>query len=92
MQEITQPTDRPPTPDPLTEREEEVLRPVAQGLSNQEIARKLKISAPTVRTHVSNIMGKLQLATRIPAALHALREALALLDTGTPVTTGDEQS
>ena len=92
MQEITQPTDRPPTPHPLTEREEEVLRLVAQGLSNQEIARKLNISEPTVRTHVSNIMGKLQLATRIQAALHALREALALLDTGTPVTTGDEQS
>ena len=92
MQEITQPIDRPPTPHPLTEREEEVLRLVAQGLSNQEIARKLNISEPTVRTHVSNIMGKLQLATRIQAALHALREALALLDTGTPVTTGDEQS
>ena len=82
LQEITQPSDRPPTPNPLTEREGEVLRLVAQGLSNQNIARKLNISDPTVRTHVSNILGKLQLATRIQAALYALREGLVALDTG----------
>src|SRR4030042_169695 len=72
LQEITHPSDRPPTPNPLTEREAEVLRLVAQGLSNQDIAKKLNISDPTVRTHVSNIMGKLHLATRIQAALYAL--------------------
>ena len=82
LQEITHPPDRPPTPDPLTEREAEVLRLVAQGLSNQDIARKLNISDPTVRTHVSNIMGKLHLATRIQAALYALREGLVSLDAG----------
>ncbi len=82
LQEITHPPDRPPTPNPLTEREAEVLRLVAQGLSNQDIARKLNISDPTVRTHVSNIMSKLHLATRIQAALYALREGLVSLDTG----------
>jgi NarL family two-component system response regulator LiaR len=80
LQEITHPADRPPTPNPLTEREAEVLRLVAQGLSNQDIAKKLNISDPTVRTHVSNILGKLHLATRIQAALYALREGLVSLD------------
>ena len=80
LQEITHPSDQPPTPNPLTEREAEVLRLVAQGLSNQEIARKLNISDPTVRTHVSNILSKLHLATRIQAALYALREGLVSLD------------
>jgi NarL family two-component system response regulator LiaR len=80
LQEITHPSDRPPTPDPLTGREAEVLLLVAQGLSNQDIARKLHISDPTVRSHVSNIMSKLHLATRIQAALYALREGLVSLD------------
>ena len=59
-----------------------MLRLVAQGLINQDIARKLNISDPTVRTHVSNIMSKLHLATRIQAALYALREGLVSLDAG----------
>jgi len=80
LQEITHPSDRPPTPDPLTKREAEVLLLVAQGLSNRDIARKLNISDPTVRSHVSNIMSKLHLATRIQAALYALREGLVSLD------------
>ncbi len=80
LQEITHPADRPPTPNPLTEREAQVLRLVAQGLSNPDIAKKLNISDPTVRTHVSNIMSKLHLATRIQAALYALREGLVSLD------------
>ena len=79
LQEIMHPPDRPPTPNPLTAREAEVLNLVAQGLSNQDIARKLNISDPTVRTHVSNIMSKLHLATRIQAALYALREGLVSL-------------
>ncbi|MBN2002070.1 MAG: response regulator transcription factor [Anaerolineae bacterium] len=82
LQEIAHPSGRPPTPDPLTEREAEVLRLVAQGLSNQDIAEKLYIGAPTVRTHVSNIMSKLYLANRVQAALYALREGLATLDAG----------
>jgi len=82
LQEINHPADRPPTPNPLTEREAEVLHLVAQGLSNPDIAKKLNISDPTVRSHVSNILSKLHLATRIQAALYALREGLVALDAG----------
>jgi NarL family two-component system response regulator LiaR len=67
-------------PDPLTNRELEVLRLVARGLSNQQIADELVISEATVRSHVSNILGKLQLASRTQAALYALREGLASLE------------
>jgi two-component system, NarL family, response regulator LiaR len=80
LQEITHPPDRPPTTDPLTKREVQVLRLVAQGLGNQDIAEKLHIGAPTVRTHVSNIMAKLYIANRVQATLYALREGLASLD------------
>jgi NarL family two-component system response regulator LiaR len=80
LQEIAAPGHRPPTPNPLTGREAEVLHLVAQGLSNQDIAKKLNISDATVRTHVSNIMSKLHLATRIQTALYALREGLVSLD------------
>ncbi len=57
----------------LTDREVEVLRLVAQGLSNDEIAARLVLSERTVRTHVSNILGKLHLANRTQAALYAVR-------------------
>jgi NarL family two-component system response regulator LiaR len=67
----------PPTPDPLTRRELDVLRLVAQGLANQEIAAQLSLSAGTVRIHVSNILGKLHLANRTQAALYAQQEGLA---------------
>jgi len=85
LQELARPPKRPPTSEPLTEREVVVLRLIAQGLSNQEIALDLVISEATVRTHVSNILGKLHLASRTQAALYALREGLASLDdTGEP--------
>jgi NarL family two-component system response regulator LiaR len=58
-----------------------VLKLVAQGLTNQEIADRLVISEWTVRTHVRNILGKLHLANRTQAALYALREGIAKLDT-----------
>lgn len=80
LQELSRPSDRPPTAEPLTEREMEVLQVVARGMSNQEIAEELVISEATVRTHVSNILGKLHLASRTQAALYALREGLASLD------------
>ena len=80
LQEISRPAEKPPTPDPLTPREVEVLRLVAQGLENPEMAEKLVISEATVRTHVSNIMIKLHLASRTQAALFALREGLASLE------------
>ncbi len=57
----------------LTEREQEVLHLIADGLSNREIAEKLVISEKTVKTHVSNILGKLGLADRTQAAIYALR-------------------
>lgn len=80
LQEMSRPMQKPPTADPLTEREVEVLRLVAQGRSNQEIADELVISEATVRTHVSNILSKLHLASRTQAALYALKEGLASLD------------
>ncbi len=58
--------------EPLTEREREVLRLVARGHSNKEIAALLDITERTARTHVSNILGKLDLASRTQAALWAI--------------------
>ena len=80
MAELQRTSTMPPTEDPLTERELEILRLVAQGLPNLEIAERFVISERTVRTHVSNILGKLHLANRTQAALYALREGLAHLD------------
>jgi len=79
IREINKPSDLPLIEDPLTERELEVLRLVAQGLTNQEIAARLVRSEWTIRTHVRNILSKLHLANRTQAALYALREGLAQL-------------
>jgi NarL family two-component system response regulator LiaR len=62
----------------LTDREVEVLRLVAGGFNNREIAEKLVISDKTVKTHVSNILGKLHLEDRTQAAIYALRHGLAV--------------
>jgi NarL family two-component system response regulator LiaR len=80
MHELQRASDLPLTEEPLTQRELDVLRLVAQGLSNQEIAESLVIGEGTVRTHVSNILAKLHLANRTQAALYALREGLAPLN------------
>ena len=61
----------------LTERELEVLRLIAGGFNNREIARKLVISDKTVKTHVSSILSKLHLEDRTQAAIYALRHGLA---------------
>ncbi len=82
LQELSQPPALPPAEEPLTEREVAVLRLVAKGLSNQEIAEQLAVSEPTVRAHVSNILSKLHLANRTQAALYALRTGIAQLDSG----------
>jgi NarL family two-component system response regulator LiaR len=66
--------------DPLSERELEVLRLVARGMSNQEIADALVVGEATVRSHVSAVLRKLQLASRTQAALYALREGIASLE------------
>lgn len=80
IRELNQPPELPPTEEPLTTREVEVLRLVAQGLSNQEIADRMVLSERTVRTHVSNILEKLHLANRTQAALYAVREGLVSSD------------
>jgi NarL family two-component system response regulator LiaR len=79
LAEISGPKRKPPSKDPLTDREVEILQLIARGLSNQDIAKKLVISVATVYTHVSNILSKLHLASRTQAAIYALREGLASL-------------
>ncbi|HKI57953.1 MAG TPA: response regulator transcription factor [Trueperaceae bacterium] len=63
----------------LTEREEDILRLLAQGSSNQEIAQSLGVSEKTVRNRLSEIFSKLRLNNRTQAALYALREGIATL-------------
>ena len=77
LSELSTPPQKPLTPDPLTVRELEILRLVAQGKSNKEIAGDLVIADETVHTHVSNILNKLHLASRTQAALYALKEGIA---------------
>lgn len=80
LSEIRQPAaGEQPTPDPLTERELQVLKLVAQGKSNKKIAAELNISLHTVRTHVNHILNKLHLANRVQATLYALREGVSSL-------------
>ncbi len=82
LQEVAQPADLQPAPEALTARELAVLRIIAQGMSNQEIADELMVSEATVRAHVSRILGKLHLASRTQAALYAVREGLTSEDEG----------
>ncbi|HEU5349272.1 MAG TPA: response regulator transcription factor, partial [Ktedonobacterales bacterium] len=73
MNEVREPEN----PDMLTEREIEVLRLLARGQANKEIARTLHIAEKTVKTHVSNILAKLGVQSRTQAALYALRVGIA---------------
>jgi len=63
--------------EPLTARETDVLRCLARGMSNDEIASELFISPLTVKTHVSNLLAKLKLADRTQAAIYAIRNGIA---------------
>jgi len=80
IRELNRPPDLPPTSEPLTVREVEILKFVARGMTNQEIATTFVLSERTVANHVASILGKLHLANRTQAALYALREGLAKLE------------
>ena len=64
----------------ITERESDVVRLIAQGRSNQEIAQELFISEKTVKTHVSNILSKLQLQDPTQLAIYAIKKGMVTLD------------
>lgn len=80
MEEVAQPAELPPVEEPLTERELDVLKLVAQGLTNREVAEQLVLSENTVSTHVRKILAKLHLANRTQAALYALRTGISELE------------
>lgn len=84
IQELNRPVKEPLTPSPITEREVEILQLLAQGMENKEIAARLVVQDATVRTHVSNILRKLQLANRVQATLYALRTGLTSLEDEAP--------
>ena len=80
IEELNRQPDLPLTEEPLTERELQVLRLIARGYSNREIAEQLHLSERTVGKYASNILDKLHLANRTQAALYALRKGIADLD------------
>ena len=82
LRELSPPASRDEESVLLTEREVEVLQLIARGGTNRQIAEQLAISDATVRTHVSKILGKLNLCSRTQAALYALREGIASLENG----------
>ncbi|RME82577.1 MAG: DNA-binding response regulator [Caldilineae bacterium] len=78
VQEVRRPSHHPINPfAELSDREFEVLRLIAEGLDNATIAERLSISEKTVKSHVSNILGKLHLADRTQAAVFAWKEGIA---------------
>ena len=74
MHEDLRPIETTSPIDKLTDREKDVLRLIAQGLSDKDIAGQLTVSKATVRFHVTNILTKLHLENRTQAALYAIRE------------------
>jgi two-component system, NarL family, response regulator LiaR len=79
MRELLHPRPTEPAKDTLTGREQEVLRMIAQGYNNHEIAEILFVSERTISTHISNILNKLHLANRTQAALFAVKTGLVNL-------------
>jgi DNA-binding NarL/FixJ family response regulator len=80
VREVSRDDARPPADNPLTEREREVLVLIARGRANKAIAFELGVAEKTVKTHVSNILAKLNLTDRTQAALYAVREGLVDLE------------
>jgi len=80
MDELNQEPELPPTEEPLTDRELEVLKLIAQGYTNREISERLHLTERTVGNYASNILDKLHLANRTQAALYALHTGIANLD------------
>ena len=80
LQELGRSNAKKLIPDPLTDRETEVLKLLSKGHDNQQIAEELFIAEVTVRTHVSRILRKLQLANRVQATLYALKKGITSLD------------
>jgi NarL family two-component system response regulator LiaR len=77
VKEIRQPEEVRLKGEPLTPRELDVLKRLARGLTNQEIAEELSVSVRTVTTHVRSILDKLRLANRTQAALYAVEQGIA---------------
>jgi NarL family two-component system response regulator LiaR len=80
IDELNREPDLPPTEQPLTDRELEVLKLIAQGHSNREIGEQLQLSERTIGKYASNILDKLHLANRTQAALYAVRKGIADLE------------
>lgn len=76
MRELSDAPSSESRPGGLTDREVEVLRLVARGMANKQIASELGVALKTVKTHVSNVLMKLHLADRTQAALYAVREGI----------------
>lgn len=82
MEQVTKqtPSNHEPYMEGVTDREKDVVRLVAQGRSNQQIASELFISEKTVKTHISNILNKLQLQDRTQLAIYAIKSGMARTD------------
>lgn len=80
LNELRTPAPVEKTAETLTAREVGVLRHVARGWTNEDIANELGVSEVTIRTHVSNILGKLHLENRVQATLYALKRGISSLD------------
>jgi NarL family two-component system response regulator LiaR len=76
IQEVKAPSKTRSSLDPLTPREMDVLKCLARGLSNREIAKELTVSVRTVTTHMRNILDKLHVSNRTQAALYALEHGV----------------
>lgn len=80
LNELSHPASAPALPDPLTDRERQVLKLLAQGRTNAEMAGEMFVSEVTIRTHISHIHDKLGVENRVQAALYALRTGIAELE------------